>query len=201
MSGRIHQLSEFVANQIAAGEVVERPASLVKELIENSLDAGASRIEVETQQGGVKRVLVRDDGGGIHADDLRLAISRHATSKITSADDLAGVGSLGFRGEALASVSSVARLTLVSRPADAKQAFALEIDGGRELAFEPRAHPAGTSVEVVDLFYNTPARRKFLKAERTEQNHIEKVVRSQSLARMDVSFELRQAGLWSIVEL
>jgi DNA mismatch repair protein MutL len=194
MSGRIHQLSEFVANQIAAGEVVERPASLVKELIENSLDAGASRIEVETQQGGVKRVLVRDDGGGIHADDLRLAISRHATSKITSADDLAGVGSLGFRGEALASVSSVARLTLVSRPADAKQAFALEIDGGRELAFEPRAHPAGTSVEVVDLFYNTPARRKFLKAERTEQNHIEKVVRSQSLARMDVSFELRQGG-------
>jgi DNA mismatch repair protein MutL len=194
MHGRIHQLSEFVANQIAAGEVVERPASLVKELIENSLDAGACRIEVQTEQGGVKRVLVRDDGVGIHADDLRLAVSRHATSKISNADDLAGVGSLGFRGEALASVSSVARLTLVSRPFDEKQAFALEIDGGRELAFEPRAHPAGTSVDVVDLFYNTPARRKFLKAERTEQNHIEKVVRSQSLARMDVSFELRQGG-------
>jgi DNA mismatch repair protein MutL len=194
MSSRIHQLSDFVANQIAAGEVVERPASLVKELIENSLDAGARRIEVETEQGGVKRVLVRDDGSGILKDDLRLAVSRHATSKIASAEDLSGVASLGFRGEALASVASVARLALVSRTADASQGFALEVDGGREVAFEPRAHPVGTTVEVADLFYNTPARRKFLKAERTEENHIDKVVRSLSLARMDVAFELRQGG-------
>ncbi len=193
-SPRIHQLSEVVANQIAAGEVVERPASLVKELIENALDAGAKRIEVLTEQGGVKRVLVRDDGAGIHSDDLRLAVSRHATSKISNADDLAGVGSLGFRGEALASVSSVSRLTLISRPKGAEQAQALEIEGGRELAFEPRAHPAGTTVEVQDLFFNTPARRKFLKTERTEQNHIEKVVRAQSLSRLDVAFELRQGG-------
>ena len=194
MSSRIHQLSDFVANQIAAGEVVERPASLVKELIENSLDAGAARIEIETEQGGVKRVLVRDDGSGILEADLRLAVSRHATSKIVSADDLSGVASLGFRGEALASVASVARLSLISRPADAEQGFALEVDGGREVAFEPRAHPVGTTVEVADLFYNTPARRKFLKAERTEENHIDKVVRSLSLARMDVAFELRQGG-------
>jgi len=194
MAERIHQLSEFVANQIAAGEVVERPASLVKELIENALDAGARRIEIVTEQGGVKRVLVRDDGSGIHADDLRLAVNRHATSKISSADDLGGVSSLGFRGEALASVASVARLEIVSRPPEAKQAFALEIDGGTEQAFEPRAHPPGTSVEVTDLFYNTPARRKFLKTERTEQNHIEQVVRAQSLARMDVGFELRQGA-------
>lgn len=193
-SSRIHQLSEVVANQIAAGEVVERPASLVKELIENALDAGAKRIEVLTEQGGVKRVLVRDDGAGIHQDDLRLAVSRHATSKISDADDLAGVGSLGFRGEALASVSSVSRLTLISRPPSAAAAQALEIEGGRELAFEPRAHPPGTTVEVQDLFFNTPARRKFLKTERTEQNHIEKVVRAQSLSRLDVAFELRQGG-------
>ena len=194
MTQRIHQLSEFVANQIAAGEVVERPASLVKELLENSLDAGAGRIEILTEQGGVKRVLVRDDGRGILADDLRLAVSRHATSKISSSDDLSGVASLGFRGEALASVASVARLTLVSRPPDADAGYAIELDGGVERTFAPRAHPPGTTVEVTDLFFNTPARRKFLKSERTEQAHIERVVRAQSLARMDVAFELRQGA-------
>jgi len=194
MARRIQQLSEFVANQIAAGEVVERPASLVKELIENSLDAGARRIEIHSEEGGVKRVLVRDDGAGIHPDDLRLAVSRHATSKIASAEDLAGVASLGFRGEALASVASVARLSVVSRASGSREGFAIEVDGGRERVFAPRAHPPGTTVEVTDLFYNTPARRKFLKAERTEQAHIERVVRAESLARMDVAFELRQGG-------
>ncbi len=194
MAVRIHQLSEVVANQIAAGEVVERPASLVKELLENSLDAGAKRVELLTEEGGIKRVLVRDDGRGIHPDDLRLAVSRHATSKISSADDLVCVASLGFRGEALASVASVARLKISSRSADASEAFAIELDGGEERAFGPCAHPPGTTVEVSDLFFNTPARRKFLKTERTEQAHIERVVRAQSLAAMDVTFELRQGG-------
>lgn len=194
MSSRIHQLSDLISNQIAAGEVVERPASLVKELLENSLDAGARRLEVVAEQGGVKRVLVLDDGGGIHPEDLRLAVSRHATSKISSAADLEGVRSLGFRGEALASMASVARLRIVSRIPTLDQGFAIEIEGGREVAFEPRAHPPGTTVEVADLFFNTPARRKFLKAERTEQAHIERVVRTMSLARFDVAFELRQGG-------
>ena len=171
---------------------MERPASLVKELIENSLDAGARSIDVRTEMGGMKRVLVRDDGAGIHADDLRLAVSRHATSKISTADDLDGVASLGFRGEALASVASVARLAITSRPAGAEQAMRLEVDGGREVAFKPAAHPQGTSVEVSDLFFNTPARRKFLKAERTEQSHIDRVLRSVSLARFDVSLTLDQ---------
>ncbi|TNF90477.1 MAG: DNA mismatch repair endonuclease MutL [Gammaproteobacteria bacterium] len=194
MSRRIHQLSEVVSNQIAAGEVVERPASLVKELIENSLDAGASSIDIRTEMGGMKRVLVRDDGTGIHPDDLRLAVSRHATSKIRTADDLDGVSSLGFRGEALASVASVARLAITSRPEGADQATRIEVDGGREIAFKPAAHPQGTTVEVSDLFFNTPARRKFLKAERTEQSHIDRVVRSVSLTRFDVSLSLDQGA-------
>lgn len=189
---RIHQLNEYVANQIAAGEVVERPASLVKELLENSLDAGARRVEIRTENGGVKQVLVRDDGGGIHRDDLRLAVSRHATSKIHDAEDLNNVASLGFRGEALASMASVARLSLTSRTVDAEQGFGIEIDGSREIAFAPKAHPIGTTVEATDLFYNTPVRRKFLKTERTEQAHIDRVVRSLSLSRFDVGFELRQ---------
>ena len=192
MTGRIQQLSDVVSNQIAAGEVVERPASLVKELIENSLDAGALAISIRTELGGLKRVLVRDDGAGIHPDDLRLAVSRHATSKIVSADDLEGVKSLGFRGEALASMASVARLAITSRQSDAPQAWRLEIDGGRETAFLPAAHPPGTTVEVTDLFFNTPARRKFLKTERTEQGHIDRVVKSVSLARFDVGLTLEQ---------
>lgn len=194
MHKRIRQLPDVVSNQIAAGEVVERPASLVKELIENSLDAGAGRIDVRTELGGIKRVMVRDDGSGIHPDDLRLAVSRHATSKIVTAADLDGVASLGFRGEALASLASVSRLAITSRQADADRAMRLEIDGGREVAFAPAAHPVGTTVEVTDLFYNTPARRKFLKAERTEQGHIDRVVRSISLARFDVGLSLDQGG-------
>ena len=201
MFHRIHQLSEIVSNQIAAGEVVERPASLVKELIENSLDAGARRIEIRTEQGGVKRVLVRDDGTGIHPDDLRLAVSRHATSKIDSAADLDGVASLGFRGEALASVASVARLSITSRQTASDQGQRLEIDGGREIDFRPAAHPPGTTVEVTDLFFNTPARRKFLKTERTEQSHIDRIVRTISLARFDVSLELNQGPGRGILSL
>lgn len=189
---RINQLSAVVSNQIAAGEVVERPASLIKELIENSLDAGARTIDVRTEMGGTKRVLVRDDGAGIHPDDLRLAVSRHATSKIRSSDDLDGVASLGFRGEALASMASVARLSITSRRPGADSGMRIEVDGGLEVAFKPAAHPPGTTVEITDLFFNTPARRKFLKAERTEQSHIDRVIRSISLARFDVSLSLDQ---------
>ena len=141
MPQRIHQLNENVSNQIAAGEVVERPASLVKELIENSLDAGATRIEVRTEQGGTKQVLVRDNGVGIHPEDLRLAVCRHATSKIVSAQDLDGVASLGFRGEALASVASVARLSITSHTESTRQGWCIELAGGRELSLAPKAHP------------------------------------------------------------
>jgi DNA mismatch repair protein MutL len=189
---RIQQLPDLVSNQIAAGEVVERPASLVKELIENSLDAGALDIEIVTELGGLKRVMVRDDGSGIHADDLRLAVSRHATSKIATAADLEGVRSLGFRGEALASVASVARLTITSRQSGAEAGYQIAIEGGRETACGPAGHPLGTTVEVSDLFFNTPVRRKFLKTERTEQGHIDRVVRSVSLARFDVALCLDQ---------
>ena len=194
MSARIHELGTLVANQIAAGEVVERPASLVKELVENSLDAGARSIRVSTELGGVKRVTVRDDGDGIHADDLRLALSAHATSKITSADDLLGVASLGFRGEALASMAAVARVKITSRAAGADMAYAIEVEGGVERSFGPAAHPQGTTVEIADLFYNTPARRKFLKAERTEQNQVDQVLRRVALGRFDVAFELTHGG-------
>ncbi|MCZ6617430.1 MAG: DNA mismatch repair endonuclease MutL [Gammaproteobacteria bacterium] len=192
MTSRIHVLSEFVANQIAAGEVVDRPASLVKELLENSLDAGAGRIEVQTEQGGVKRVLVRDDGLGIHPDDLPLALDRHATSKITGVEDLASVASLGFRGEALASIVSVARVRIASLAQDQEMGFAVEVHGGMAVKQGPIAHPPGTTVEVLDLFYNTPARRKFLKTERTEQGHIDQVVRRVSLGHFAVGFELLQ---------
>ena len=192
MVERIHTLDQLVADQIAAGEVVERPASVVKELVENSLDAGAAMIRVNTEQGGVKRVVVQDDGAGLHADDLYLALSRHATSKIHNADDLAGIHSLGFRGEALASMASVARVRICSRAGAAQHGAQLAVDGGREVASGPQAHPPGTTVEVSDLFFNTPARRKFLKTERTEQGHIDQVLRRISLSRFDVGFELRQ---------
>ena len=190
MSARIRPLSQFVADQIAAGEVVERPASIAKELLENSLDAAATHIRIDVEQAGVKRVRVRDDGTGIHADDLRLAAARHATSKIATADDLAGVASFGFRGEALASAASVAKLRIVSKPADADAAWQLEVAGGKERSFRPAAHPTGTTVEVADLFYNTPARRKFLKTERTELLHIQEAVRRIALANPKVGFEL-----------
>jgi len=188
----IRLLSPRLANQIAAGEVVERPASVVKELVENALDAGATRVDVEVEQGGVKLIRVRDDGSGIEEDDLPLALSRHATSKIASLDDLEAVASLGFRGEALASISSVSRLALTSRTAEREAASRVEVEG-REMdaRISPAAHPVGTTVEVRDLFFNTPARRKFLRTEKTEFNHVEECVRRQALSRFDAGFTLR----------
>jgi DNA mismatch repair protein MutL len=189
---RIHLLTPRLANQIAAGEVVERPASVVKEILENSLDAGASRIELDVEQGGVKLIRLRDDGQGIEKDDLSLALSRHATSKIRNLDDLEAVQSLGFRGEALASVSSVSRLTLTSRTADQDAGWQV-LTEGRDMIAEvsPAAHPQGSTVEVRDLFFNTPARRKFLKTEKTEFKHLEEVVKRMALSRFDVGFTLR----------
>ncbi|PTY35919.1 DNA mismatch repair protein MutL [Saccharospirillum sp. MSK14-1] len=189
---RIQILTPRLANQIAAGEVVERPASVIKELLENSLDAGANRIDVEIEAGGVKLMRVRDNGGGIGRDDLPLALARHATSKIHNLDDLEAVSSLGFRGEALASVASVARLLLTSKPADQDQAWQVNTHGqDMDTEISPAAHTDGTSVEVRDLFFNTPARRKFLRTEKTEFNHLEEVIKRQALARFDVGFALR----------
>ncbi len=187
---RIHALSSQLINQIAAGEVVERPASVVKELLENSLDAGANRIEIDIEQGGVKLIRIRDDGSGIHKDDLTLALSPHATSKVSSLQDLEQVCSLGFRGEALPSVASVSRLTLTSRQAGDSSGWSL--DGSEQYSDPaPAAHPNGTSIEVRDLFYNTPARRKFLKTERTEFSHIDALLKRLALSRFDVGFVLR----------
>jgi len=188
----IRKLPSQLVNQIAAGEVVERPASVVKELVENSLDAGARRIEIEVEQGGGKSILVRDDGAGIPQQELALALSRHATSKVSRFEDLEAIRSLGFRGEALPSISSVARLRLVSHSQDAETAWEIAGDGSERLpAPKPAAHPRGTSVEVRDLFYNTPARRKFMRSEKTEFGHIQSLVQRLALARFDVGFALR----------
>ncbi|MDV2077746.1 DNA mismatch repair endonuclease MutL [Marinobacter xestospongiae] len=188
----IKLLSPRLANQIAAGEVVERPASVLKELVENALDAGAGTIDVDVEQGGVKLIRVRDNGGGIPEADLPLALSRHATSKIASLDDLEAVGSLGFRGEALASISSVSRLSLTSRTPEQDAAARVEVEGrDMDARISPAAHPVGTTVEVRDLFFNTPARRKFLRTEKTEFNHLEECLRRQALGRFDTGFSLR----------
>ena len=187
----INTLSPQLANQIAAGEVVERPASVLKELVENSLDAGATRIDIEVEQGGVKRLCVRDNGCGIDQSDMSLALSRHATSKISDIDDLEAVGTLGFRGEALASIASVSRLSLTSNSGE-NQAWKA-VSEGRDMAVDvqPAAHPAGTSVDVRDLFFNTPARRKFLRTETTEDNRMDDHAKKLALSHMNVAFSLR----------
>ncbi|WP_434526110.1 DNA mismatch repair endonuclease MutL [Photorhabdus asymbiotica] len=184
-----------LANQIAAGEVVERPASVVKELVENSLDAGASRIDIEIERGGVKLIRVRDNGCGINHQDIALALARHATSKIATLDDLEAIISMGFRGEALASISSVSRLTLTSRTEEQNEAWQAYAEGrDMDVTVKPAAHPVGSTVEVLDLFYNTPARRKFLRTEKTEFGHIDEVIRRIALARLDVSINLHHNG-------
>lgn len=191
---RIALLSQRLANQIAAGEVVERPASVVKELLENCLDAGADRVEIEVEQGGTKLIRIRDNGAGIEKSDLGLALSRHATSKISNLDDLENIASLGFRGEALASICSVSRLELTSRARDAQDESAWRVEAaGQEMntAVSPASHPVGSTVEVRDLFFNTPARKKFLRTEKTEFDRLDEVVKRLALSRFDVAFLLR----------
>lgn len=191
----IQILPARLANQIAAGEVVERPASVVKELVENSIDAGATRIDIDIEKGGSKLIRIRDNGFGIEKDELTLALSRHATSKITTLDDLEAIVSLGFRGEALASISSVSRLTLTSRTVAQEEAWSAYAEG-RDMVvkLKPAAHPIGTTIDVVDLFFNTPARRKFLRTEKTEFTHIDELLKRIALSRLDITINLRHNG-------
>jgi DNA mismatch repair protein MutL len=190
----IRVLSGELVDQIAAGEVIERPASVVKELVENSLDAGARRVEIDVERGGIGLIRVRDDGGGIGAHELALALARHATSKIASLDDLEAVATLGFRGEALPSIGSVARVRIASRAVAAEQGAEISVEGGMLSAVRPAAHPFGTTIEVRDLFFNVPARRKFVKSEATELGHIARLVERLALSRFDVSFRLRHGA-------
>jgi DNA mismatch repair protein MutL len=190
----IRLLPDTLISQIAAGEVVDRPASVLKELLENSFDSGATEIGVALSEGGIKQIRVADNGAGIPMDDLPMALARHATSKIASLDDLEQVRSLGFRGEALASIAAVARVGIASRAAGSDRAFAIRAEGGSIGAVEPAAQPAGTSVEVSDLYYNTPARRKFLKSEATEFGHCEEVFTRAALSRPEVALTLRHNG-------
>lgn len=192
---QIRQLDDRLINQIAAGEVIERPASLLKELLENSLDAGATRISVQVERGGIKRISITDNGHGIPRDELQIALSRHATSKISEFDDLYSISTLGFRGEALPSISAVSRLAIRSRTEGANSGFEVTCDGSDSVsAPAPVAHGVGTTVEVVDLFFNTPVRRKFLKTEKTEFNHLDDVIKRLALSRFDVSIELAHNG-------
>ncbi len=191
----IQILPPQLANQIAAGEVVERPASVVKELVENSLDAGATRIQIDIEQGGAGLIRVRDNGVGIAKQDIALALARHATSKIASLEDLEAILSLGFRGEALASISSVSRLTLTSRPREQAEAWQVYAQGrDMETTIQPASHPVGCTVEVANLFFNTPARRKFLRSDKTEFAHIDEVIRRIALAKPNIAFSLTHNG-------
>ena len=190
----IRLLPDILVNQIAAGEVVERPASVVKELVENALDAGARRIDIDLEEGGARLIRVRDDGGGIPAAELPVAVQRHATSKIASIEDLEAVATLGFRGEALPSIASVSRLRIASRRADDAAGSVLQVEGGRVGEVAPSAQPQGTTVEVRELFYNVPARRRFLRAERTELGHVEEWLRTLALARPDVEVRVSHNG-------
>ena len=187
---RIHKLPDTVANQIAAGEVIERPASVVKELIENSIDAAASKIYIDIEQSGIGLIRIRDDGQGIHKDDLNLALQPHATSKLSSISDFAQIASLGFRGEAIPSIASVSRFTLTSKLQEAEQAWSID----NHFEVKPAAHAKGTTVEVKDLFYTTPARRKFLKSERTELLHIQSLIRAIALSHFSIGFFVKNEG-------
>ncbi|HEY6467703.1 MAG TPA: DNA mismatch repair endonuclease MutL, partial [Candidatus Acidoferrales bacterium] len=191
--GRIHVLPEHVTNKIAAGEVVERPASVVKELLENSLDAGATRVKIQVEAGGKKLIQITDDGCGMVRDDALLAFERHATSKIKNAEDLLNIATLGFRGEALPSIGSVSRLRLETRSADQDSGTIVEIAGGKIFRVDEAGLPAGTSITIRDLFFNTPARKKFLKAESTELSHIASLVTHYALAHPEKHFELHSA--------
>ncbi len=190
----IRVLDNQLIDQIAAGEVIERPASIVKELVENSLDAGAQSVDVEIEAGGMRLTRVRDDGCGIPVAELRLALSRHATSKIATADDLGAIMTLGFRGEALPSIASVSRFEITSRHMDEERAARVSVDGGSVGEAAPAAHPTGTTIEVRDLFFNLPARRKFLRSEVTEQGHIVRLLERLALSRGDVAFRLRSGS-------
>lgn len=192
---KIQKLSPRLANQIAAGEVVERPASVVKELLENSIDAGATRIDIDIEKSGIKLIRIRDNGSGIPKEDLPLALSRHATSKINLLEDLEAISSLGFRGEALASISSVSRLELVANVDGQENGWSVSTEGmDMETIMSPAAHPIGSTVSVKDLFFNTPARRKFLRTEKTEFNHLEEVVKRIALSRFDIQIHLTHNG-------
>src|SRR5579863_5188053 len=191
--GRIRILSDQVANQIAAGEVVDRPASVVKELLENALDAGASRVRVEVEAGGRRLIRVSDDGHGMNRDDALLAFERHATSKLRTADDLLSIATLGFRGEALPSIASVARVTLETSTGDEPAGTRVEIAGGKIRHVDDAALPRGTTLTVADLFFNTPARRKFLRAESTELAHVTALVTHYALVHPEKHFELTSA--------
>src|SRR5271154_1958971 len=191
--GKIHVLSERVANQIAAGEVVERPASVVKELLENALDAGSTRIRIQVEAGGKKLIQITDNGCGMVRDDAMLAFERHATSKIKETDDLLNIATLGFRGEALPSIASVARLHLETRAAEEAAGTVIEINGGKMIRVEEAGLPLGTSITIRDLFFNTPARKKFLRSESTELSHIASLVTHYALAHPEKHFELHSA--------
>ena len=191
--GKIHVLSEVVANKIAAGEVVERPASVVKELLENSLDAGSTRIRIQVEAGGKKLIQITDNGCGMVRDDALLAFERHATSKLKNAEDLLSVATLGFRGEALPSIASVSRLRLETCAPEEPSGTVVEINGGKIFKVEEAGLPVGTSITVRDLFFNIPARKKFLKAESTELSHIASLVTHYALAHPEKHFELHSA--------